>query len=105
MRLLKGIRPSAALLKKYAIPLYYGNLIHALYNGSISEYRNLLDDNSEELIKIGVYFLFERLEWVCLRTLFRNMYVPFCRLTNTNFLGGLHVIKNASFRILISLLQ
>ena len=74
LRLARGIRPQPALLKKYDIPETYLQLIDAAFQGDVSEFLNLLDLQMESFIKSNTYFLFEKLEWICFRTLFKETY-------------------------------
>ncbi|KAF8514852.1 PCI-domain-containing protein [Hysterangium stoloniferum] len=72
LRILRGQLPSAALLAHVPI---YKPLVDAVRGGDLSKYDAIMTEAEGKLVSVGVWYVWERVRDVCLRGLFRRVWL------------------------------
>lgn len=76
IRLLSGVIPSFNLLN-YHKSIYntYSGMIEAIRSGNIKEFERCLKKHEKELIKHNTYLTMEKCKMLCMRRLFKKVYI------------------------------
>ncbi|WFD36251.1 COP9 signalosome (CSN) subunit [Malassezia cuniculi] len=73
MRLLRGIRPSAELLRRFPqTHALYGDIVEAYSRGDARAYDAALRASDRTFVRLGLYLALERARAVCISRLFRR---------------------------------
>ncbi|GJJ07214.1 hypothetical protein Clacol_001414 [Clathrus columnatus] len=76
LRLLKGQIPSRTIISRFpALDALYGPFLKAAERGNLAEYDAALDHNEARLFRLGVWYIWEKAREICLRGLFRNVWL------------------------------
>jgi hypothetical protein len=77
LRMLKGNLPSALLLSRFPnISTIYTPFINAIRAGDVQGYDRALEENELKLLDLNLWVSVEKARELCLRGLFRKVYVP-----------------------------
>lgn len=76
LRLLRGQIPSDVVLSRYpALVSLYMPFISAVRIGDLSSYDAALNAAEGRLFRLGIWYIWEKVRDICLRGLFRRVYV------------------------------
>jgi hypothetical protein len=81
LRLLRGILPAPALLRRYpSIQAAYGPLLQATRAGRVGDFDRFLEERLQVLARSGTYLVVEKARWVALRQLCRRVWLASDRI-------------------------
>lgn len=94
LRILKGHLPNAGLLIRFPVlNELYAPFVNAIRSGDVSAYDRALETKENILVAMDLWLVMERAREVCLRGLFRRVYVlsPSPFLAHESNAGGAHL--------------
>jgi hypothetical protein len=84
LRILRGHLPSADLLSRFPVlDELYAPFISAIRKGDIQGFDNALDAFERRLVDLSVWLTLEKAREICIRGLFRRVYVSMARFSIT----------------------
>ncbi|OUM67492.1 hypothetical protein PIROE2DRAFT_5015 [Piromyces sp. E2] len=94
IRLLSGVIPSYNLLNYHkSINEIYGGMIDAIRSGNVKKFDHCLKEHEQELFKYNTYLTMEKCKLLCMRRLFKKVYIMEGKPTRMNVISFKHALK------------
>jgi len=76
LRLLRGHIPSRPLLQRFSdLEFMYSPFITAIRHGDLKKFDQALDATQKRLLDLGIFMVFQKAREVCMRGLFRKIWL------------------------------